>query len=100
MGFLEAQKREEEEYKIKHPENYVVYRMDTRKSAMKNDDSVVIRHVCESIVSIKDFAGEKQLFGRLDFWFFLLFYLQWPHSSETLKIPSGSSLSIFISIYS
>lgn len=63
IGFLEAKKREEEEYKIKHPENYVVYRMDTRKSAMKKDDSVVIRHVCESIVAIKDFAGEKQLFG-------------------------------------
>ncbi|XP_065054419.1 uncharacterized protein LOC135683165 isoform X2 [Rhopilema esculentum] len=63
IGFMEAKRKEEEEFKIKHPENYVTYRMDTRKSATKIDGSVIIRHVCESVVSIKDFAGEKQLFG-------------------------------------
>ena len=61
---MEAKRKEEEEFKIKHPENYVTYRMDTRKSATKTDGSVIIRHVCESVVSIKDFAGEKQLFGK------------------------------------
>ena len=65
IGFLDAKKREEEDYKIKHPENYVFYRMDTRKSAIKLNESIVIRHVCESVVSIKDFAGDKQLFGEL-----------------------------------
>eukprot|EP00112_Aurelia_sp_Birch-Aquarium-sp1_P007407 Seg1807.2 transcript_id=Seg1807.2/GoldUCD/mRNA.D3Y31 product="hypothetical protein" protein_id=Seg1807.2/GoldUCD/D3Y31 len=63
IGYLEAKRKEEEAHKVKHPEMYITYRMDTRKSALKTEDAVIIRHVCESVVAIKDFAGDKQLFG-------------------------------------
>ena len=64
IGYMEAKRKEEEEHKVKHPEMYITYRMDTRKSALKTEDAVIIRHVCESVVAIKDFAGDKQLFGK------------------------------------
>lgn len=63
LGFLEARKKEEEEYRCKHPENFVTYRIDTRKSGVKNGDTILITSVCESNVAIKEYASEKQIFG-------------------------------------
>eukprot|EP00794_Sanderia_malayensis_P014177 gene14177-15656_t len=63
LGFLEGKRREEEEYRAKHPENYVTYRLDTRKSARKDGDTVIITSVYEANVAIKGFDAEKQIYG-------------------------------------
>ncbi len=63
---MEAKRKEEEEFRYKHPENFLTYRLDTRKSAMKDGDTVTITSVCEANIAIKGFEDEKQLFGRFN----------------------------------
>ncbi len=65
LGFMEAKRKEEEEYRCRHPENFVTYRLDTRKSAMKEGETILITSVCEANVAIKGFDSDKQMFGKL-----------------------------------